>query len=302
MDLFAGAILSTASVVSMLLLWLAMDRALSQRRLEARLARLELIDVPGGPIAGSSNLLHTEALHRLGAALAAYWPGSQLARWRRALVQAGLFDRLSIEEFLALRIVAVVAGVLICASAVVLLGPIGLGFGVLGGLVGYVVPSLAVAHVAAQRRMAIDRLLPVTIDMLAVSLTAGLSFDGAVLFICERVDNELVRELKRYLADMHLGSGRREALEAMADRTQSAAVAQFVRAVTQADEMGTGMARTLSGQALALREIRRLHAEEQAGKATIALMFPLALCMLPAMFILILGPAVLQTMRMFHGR
>jgi tight adherence protein C len=279
-----------------------MDRALSQRRLEARLARLELVDVPTGPAAGSASLLRTLALHRLGAALALYWPSLQLARWRRALVHAGLFERLSIEEFLGLRIVAAVAGVLICASAAVLLGPLGLGFSVLGGLVGYVVPSLVVAHVARQRRLAIDRLLPVTIDMLAVSLTAGLSFDSAVLFICDRVDNELVRELRRYLADMQLGSGRREALEAMAERTQSAAVTQFVRAVTQADEMGTGMARTLSGQAVALREIRRLRAEEQAARATITLMFPLAAFMLPAMFILILGPAVLQTMRMFHGR
>jgi tight adherence protein C len=302
MDLFAGAVLSTASMVSLLLLWLAMDRALAQRRLLARLARLELLDIPAVPEASSSRLLQGVALHRLGAALAAYWPSVRLARWRRALVQAGLVERLSIEEFLALRVVAALAGVLLCASATVLLGPFGLGFGVLGGFAGYLLPSLVVRHVAVQRRMAIERMLPVTIDMLAVGLKAGLSFDGAVLFICERVDNELVRELKRYLADMQLGSGRREALEAMADRTQSMDVSQFVRAVTQADEMGTGMARTLSGQAVALREVRRLHAEEQAGKATILLMFPLALFMLPAMFVLILGPAVLQTMRMFHGR
>src|SRR5436189_606776 len=149
MELFAGAVLSTASMVSLLLLWLAMDRALNQRRLMARLARLELVDMPAVPEAGTSRLLRGVALHRVGAALAAYWPGLPLARWRRALVQAGLFERLSIEEFLALRIVAALAGVLLCASAVVLLGPFGLGLGVLGGLVGYVLPSLVVAHVAA---------------------------------------------------------------------------------------------------------------------------------------------------------
>jgi tight adherence protein C len=72
--------------------------------------------------------------------------------------------------------------------------------------------------------------------------------------------------------------------------------------VIQAEELGNGMARTLSGQSAALREIRRLTAEEQAGKATIKLMFPLAAFMMPALLILIMGPAVLQTLQMFNGR
>ncbi len=302
MALVVSLVLAAAGAFSLFLLWLALDRALSQRRLAARLARYELLDAPAAPAGERPRLVHLAALRRLGAAAAACWPQELLLRWRRTLLHAGLVERLSVEEFLALRLVATAAGVLLGACVVVWLGPAGLAVSVLGGVVGYLAPAVVVARVSRKRRRAIERLLPVTIDMIVVSIRAGLSFDSALLFVCERVDNELVRELRRCVADMQLGSSRRDALLALADRTQSATVNQFVRAVIQAEELGNGMARTLSGQSAALREIRRLTAEEQAGKATIKLMFPLAAFMMPALFILIMGPAVLQTLQMFRGR
>jgi tight adherence protein C len=286
----------------LLLLWLALDRLQTQRQLAARLVRWDLLEGPEVTVEHRPRQPLRALLQRLGAFLVPCWPQRRLRRWRRTLIQAGLLDRYSVEELLALRVVAMVVGVALCASAVVLLGPAGLAAAVLGGMAGYLLPSLVVARIAAQRRAAIERLLPGTIDMLVVSLVAGLSFDSAVSFICERLDNELIRELRRYLADMQLGRSRRDALEAMVERTRSAGVSQFVRAVVQADELGSGLARTLRGQAHALREVRRLRAQERAGQAAIKLTFPLVIFMMPALFILILSPAVIQSARMFQGR
>jgi tight adherence protein C len=139
------------------------------------------------------------------------------------------------------------------------------------------------------------------VDVLVVSLEAGLGFDSVVAFLAERTDNPLTVELRRYLADLRLGRSRRQALEALVERTQSAGLRAVASAVILADELGTGLARTLRGQALQLRTDQRLRAEELARKAPVKLLFPIVLCIMPVLFIVILGPALLQALALMGG-
>ena len=152
-----------------------------------------------------------------------------------------------------------------------------------------------------QRRREIERALPTVIDLLALSLEAGRSFDGAVTFLVDRTENELVVELRRCLGDLWLGRSRREALLALAERTRSEDVRPFAGAVIQADELGTGLVRAMCAQASALRVARRVWAEEQARKAPVKLLFPLIPCIMPVLLMIIIGPAVLEVLMLCGG-
>ncbi len=181
------------------------------------------------------------------------------------------------------------------------IGPYALASVALGGALGYLLPRLALVRLIHRRQQAIERALPGLIDMLAVSLEAGLAFDGAASSLCERTDNEVAVELRRYLGDLGLGRSRREALLGLVDRTQLESMRQFVMAVIQADELGTGLARTLRAQARALRAARRVRAEEQARKAPVKLLFPLVLCIMPVLLLIIMGPALLEALAILRG-
>jgi tight adherence protein C len=207
--------------------------------------------------------------------------------------------------------VAALAGVALGSLLAVLAG-VGLGLGLggplvptvlslaaIGGSAGYLIPSLVLGYVARRRRDAIERLLPNAVDVLAVSLEAGLSFDTAVGILCERANNPLVVELRRYLADLRMGRSRREALKALVERTGSPGLSELAVAVIQADELGTGLVRALRGQSVTLRAARRVRAEELARQAPIKLMFPMVLFILPVLFIVTIGPAVLRAIAIF---
>src|SRR5205823_5680683 len=158
-----------------------------------------------------------------------------LQQLRLRMIRAGLDDRLNVGEFFGLRVLGVLGGVALAGAlalplAFTLLAD-RLGSGVLssvaalavGGAVGYLVPSIALDQLIKRRRDAIERLVPNTVDVLAVSLEAGLGFDNAVAFLCERANNPLVAELRRYLTDLQLGRSRRDALDALVDRAQAPA-------------------------------------------------------------------------------
>jgi tight adherence protein C len=137
--------------------------------------------------------------------------------------------------------------------------------------------------------------------MLVVSLEAGLSFDASVTFFTERPDGALADELRLYLADLTLGRSRREALHGIVDRAPCDAVRQLATAVIHAEELGTGMARTLRAQARALRTAQRVRGEEQARQAPVNLLFPLVVCILPVLMMVVMGPALLEALKMFGG-
>jgi tight adherence protein C len=313
LDALSSAGLALGAALSVLLLVLAVDHWRVRQRASARLARFGLVAADEGPGPADGGRGGADLLRRLGASLARRAPHKDLLGIHRQLVRAGLAERLSAEEFLGLRVVAalvgVVGGLFVVALARLLLGAApGLGAGLLGlvvmaggGVAGYLAPPLVLARLARQRRATIERLLPNATDVLVVSLEAGLGFDSVVAFLAERADNPLTIELRRYLADLRLGRSRRQALEALVERTQSPGLGELASAVILADELGTPLARTLRGQAAALRAEQRLRAEELARKAPVKLLFPIVLCIMPVLFIVIIGPAVLQALALFGG-
>ena len=155
-------------------------------------------------------------------------------------------------------------------------------------------PNAKVKRAADDRRKAITNELPDVLDQLKVTVEAGMSFDGALLRAGQEGRGILTTELLRAVNDMQLGLSRGEALQALADRTDVPDLRQFVNAVRQAEKHGFPLANILKLQSLELRDRRRARAEERAMQVPVKITFPLVFCILPALFIVILGPAAVN--------
>jgi len=299
LDVLASMGPALASALSVLFFVVAVDHFRAQRRVASRLARFGL--APAEEMASAPS--GADLLRRVGERLALRVPPDQIQRLRLDLVRAGVADRLNAEEFFGLRALAVVAGLALGLTLGGLLalfvGPSVFVLAVVGAVLGYVAPARVLTRLTNQRRETIERLLPDAVDVLVVSLEAGISFDMAVGSLCERANNQLVVEFRRYVADRRLGSSRREALDGMVERTQSASLRRLASAVIQAEELGTGLAAALRGQSQTLRSARRLRAEELARQAPVKLIFPMVLFILPVLFIVIIGPALLGALQIF---
>ncbi len=164
-------------------------------------------------------------------------------------------------------------------------------------LFGVAGPMVWLSGSVARRAKRMDRELPDTLDLIVVSLEAGLGFEAALLRITERGDGVLTEELRRVLAEVNVGLGRRAALQAFAARTGLPSIAALVSAIVQAEQTGMSIAQVLRGQSDHLRIVRRQHAEEAAMKAPLKMLFPLVFFIFPSLFVVILGPAVLQLLK-----
>ena len=170
----------------------------------------------------------------------------------------------------------------------------------IGGVtLGWFVPDLLLSSRGERRVIEIERELPDVLDQLTISVEAGLGFEAAMARIGDKGDSNLSYEFARTMQDIQLGVGRIEALEDFSARTESTDVRHFVLALRQAERMGVPLAKTLRIQAGEMRVKRRLRAEETAMKLPVKMIFPLGFCIFPALFIVILGPAVLQISRLF---
>jgi tight adherence protein C len=164
---------------------------------------------------------------------------------------------------------------------------------------GAFAPNLLLQSRIRARQAAVSAELPDALDLLAVSVEAGLGFDGAVQKLTEHMDGPLIEEFELALGEIRIGEGRSEALKKMADRSASQEMASFVRAIIQADQLGISLGRILKVQAGDSRLKRQLLAEEKAAKAPIKMMFPTVIFIFPAMFLVILGPAFLNLAKLF---
>ena len=173
-------------------------------------------------------------------------------------------------------------------GASLLLFPVGLG------ALGYIAPGYIVNGRARRRREAAACQLPDALDLLAVSVEAGLSFDAAINKLTQHMQGPLVEELELMLGEMRIGSGRPEALKKLAQRLETREISAFTRSLIQADQLGISLGRILRVQATDSRLKRQAAAEEKAAKAPIKMLFPTVLFIFPAMFVVILGPAMLQ--------
>ena len=173
-------------------------------------------------------------------------------------------------------------------------------FAPLLGVVGFIGPDLILTVRIKARRERIRSELPDALDLLAVSVEAGLGLDGAIAKLTEHMDGALVDEFALTLGEMRIGESRSEALKKLAERVPAPEVSAFVRSVIQAEQLGISLGRILRVQAADSRLRRQAAAEERAMKAPIKMLFPTALFIFPAMFVAILGPAFLNITTYLH--
>jgi tight adherence protein C len=167
------------------------------------------------------------------------------------------------------------------------------------GAGGFIAPSFFVSTRARRRQSHVSADLPDALDLLAVSVEAGLGFDGAVSKLTEHMQGPLIDEFELTLGEMRIGESRSDALKKMADRVAAQEMAAFVRSIIQADQLGISLGRILRVQATDARLKRQAAAEERAMKAPIKMLFPLVMFIFPSMFIVILGPAFLNLGKLF---
>jgi len=167
------------------------------------------------------------------------------------------------------------------------------------GAVGYIAPAIVVSQRAKRRQATIVSQLPDALDLLAVSVEAGLGFDGAVAKLTQYMSGPLPEEFELALGEMRIGESRSDALKKLAERAGTPEVSSFVRSIVQADQLGTSLGRILRVQATDTRLKRQATAEERAMKAPIKMLFPTVAFIFPAMFIVILGPALLSLGKLF---
>jgi tight adherence protein C len=167
------------------------------------------------------------------------------------------------------------------------------------GAGGFIAPSFYVSTRGRRRQSQVSSDLPDALDLLAVSVEAGMGFDGAVSKLTEHMEGPLIEEFELTLGEMRIGEGRSDALKKMADRVAAPEMAAFTRSIIQADQLGISLGRILRVQAADARLKRQAAAEERAMKAPIKMLFPLVAFIFPAMFIVILGPAFLNLGQLF---
>jgi tight adherence protein C len=168
------------------------------------------------------------------------------------------------------------------------------------GAMGALAPGMYLNTRVKSRQAAVSAELPDALDLLSVSVEAGLGFDGAVQKLTEHMDGPLIEEFEFALGGIRIGEGRSEALKKMSERSGSSEMASFVRAIIQADQLGISLGRILKVQAGDTRLKRQLLAEEKAMKAPIKMLFPTVIFIFPAMFLVVLGPAFLNLAKFFQ--
>ena len=220
-------------------------------------------------------------------------PAGALDKARRDLQLAGLSEIVAPEELVTLQVVGGGLG-LVLALAYLATGPkpgVGLLALVFLTVVGVLVPSVIVKRKATARSTSIFKDLPDVLDLLAISVEAGVGFEAALDVVCTNFDSPLAYEFRRTLQEMELGAGRREALVNLRNRTDVPELSMFIMALTQADALGMPIGRVLHTQAIEMRNRRRQWARERAAKLPVKIMFPLVLFIFPAILVVVLFPA-----------
>jgi tight adherence protein C len=216
------------------------------------------------------------------------------------LLGAGLGRRVTPTSYLAAKGVLAFAGALVGIMFSSLAGSAtGLLFTVALAAAGFFGPDYFVSLKARSRRERVKADLPDALDLLAVSVEAGLGFDGAIAKISEHMEGPLADEFSLTLGEMRIGESRQDALKRMADRVDAPELSSFTRAIIQADQLGTSLGRILRVQAADSRLRRQAAAEEKAMKAPIKMLFPTVLFIFPAIFLVILGPAFMNLEKVF---
>lgn len=292
--------LGAACAIAILIVAVALSRELSGDRVEARLNQF------GRPVVQTLEQIELDQpflergfrpiARRLSGAATRITSASFAASTARRLELAGNPGNYSVGDWLALKVIAAaLLGALLLALFLVFRSPITTAVVTgLGGIgIGYVGPEFWLTTQIRNRKRRILRMLPDSLDLLTISVKAGLGFDSALQRVVEKVPGPLSMEFRRALTEIRMGKQRRDALRAIIPRTDVKALSAFIGAVLQAETLGVPIARVLQIQSEQLRIERRQRVETQAAKAPVKMLFPLVGCILPALFVVILGPALI---------
>lgn len=279
-------------------IYIAMENAsISRKQIQTNTRRAgsyAALVTPGDEELGKSarERLLVPVMHRLTEIAMRMSPATKRSELQRKLRNAGTNARPSSllafkGGFCIIGIIGILVGMLMAQVPVLMIGLVMF-------LIGFMGPDFWLNSRIRKRRDEMERTLPDTLDLLTVSVEAGLGFDAAVAKVCEKMQGPLIEEFDTVAREIRVGETRRQALRNLGDRVESDDLRSFARSIIQADELGTSLGRTLKVQANDMRVHRQLTAEEKAMKAPVKMLFPTVIFIFPAMFIVILGPAILN--------
>jgi tight adherence protein C len=292
-------ILATAGAVLLLAVY-ALTGAHERAEARQSLARIDGYQVEGAHVHVQQPLIDRAVdplKERLTETARKYTPGGYAEKVRHKLVLAGSPKRIDVDQFLLLKLLGAFSGPIWFLLVFGLLGMSG-GIGIIVfGLLwasAFLLPDVTVARRIEARQLEIRRQLPQVLDLLTISVEAGLGFDQALERTIAAVPGALSEEFTRMLQEMRIGATRADALRALDTRTDVAELRSFVLAMLQADTFGVSIARILRTQADEMRVRRRQAAQELGQKAVVKMLPPMVFCIFPAFFVVILGPAAIR--------
>jgi len=277
---------------------------------------MALLQSQVGPVEGSFDLrqqMEGSAFHRVvmpgakkvGRGIARVTPFDLSARLNRLLVLAGNPEGLDAERVVAMKIIGGIAG-LVGGLFVMAFLPVPsflkLAVVVIFTMLGYTIPSAQVSALAGKRQKLIRKQLADVMDLLTISVEAGLGFDAALAQVVKNVPGPLAEEMSRLLQEIQIGVSRADAFRHLGQRTTVQELEGFVLSMIQADLFGVSIANVLRAQSKELRLKRRQRAEELAQKIPVKLLFPMIFMVLPALFIIVLGPGAIQIYNQFFAK
>jgi tight adherence protein C len=219
----------------------------------------------------------------------------------KRLALAGNPGDLRVADWMGIKAIGAIIGgglftlLFVFPGPIVILGglPLSLIMILVGLYLGYSIPEFWLGGRVKKRQKLILMQIPDALDLLTISVRAGLGFDGALAKVVEKLKGPLTEEFRRALAEIRVGKPRRDALRDIVPRTEVPPLTNFIGAIIQAEQLGVSISKVLQVQSEQLRIERRQRAEEQAAKAPIKMLFPLVGCIFPSLFIVILGPAII---------
>lgn len=239
-------------------------------------------------------------LHKASGAVRRFTPVSVAQRLDKELAYAGAPSGWDAERVLATKVLGLGCGAAggFVLSKIAGFAPVqGIALAVIGAIFGYYLPEWVLRAKSGRRQDAMQRALPDAMDLLSITVEAGLAFDAAVDRVAHQAGGPLGEEFNRVITEMRIGTSRADSLRGLGDRTTVPELRSFVLAMVQADVFGISIARVLQVQAAEMRSRRKQRAEERAQKVPVKIVFPVLACIFPAMFLVILGPAVQQISR-----
>jgi len=231
-----------------------------------------------------------------------FTPARNLEQLQRDLIMAGLVDKFTVTDFLGLRFLSGAACSAVAFLTTSLNRPIASALLISLALfmLGLYLPNFWLRSQVRERQRKIARALPDALDMMSICVDAGLGFEAAIQKVALQANNELALELRRVITEIRVGVTRGDALRHLVDRTGVTDIANFVAVLIQADQLGIAIRNVLHTQAEQMRVRRRQRAQEAAQKAPLKMLFPMTIFIFPAMFVVILGPAVPRFMEIFR--